>query len=99
MKKPHVKMGDEVRDRVTGFRGVITGEFRFLNGCTRFCVQPTVRKDGKYPDAQTFDWPQLELIKAGVVVGQDFEEPDESKKTGGPAPYVDRGRQEPGRRR
>lgn len=79
------KLGDKVRCRVTGFTGVVVAEHNYLHGCTRMTVQPGVDKDGKLPDTQTFDAPQLEVL---------VEEKHSRGNTtvGGPDKYVDVGR-------
>lgn len=88
MSKTRVKLGDEVRDRVTGFRGVVTSVTLFLNGCTRCGVQPPVGKDGKIPDNCGFDEPQLEILKVGKVASENSTLLEDAaspvRKTGGP---------------
>jgi len=77
-----VKLGDSVKDIVSGFMGVIVSQHDYLNGCTRFTIQPRVDKDGKLPETQTFDFPQLELVKFEVAKKDDG-------MTGGPSKYED----------
>jgi len=75
-----VKLGDQVTDTVSGFKGVAVGFHEFLQGCRRITVQPKVGKDGVLPDDKCFDEPQLKVNKAKkVATGK--------RKTGGPAPY------------
>jgi hypothetical protein len=62
-----IKMGDEVKCMVTGFKGIVTSITEYLNGCRRMGVQPPVNKDGTMPDAFSLDEPQLVLVKAGKV--------------------------------
>jgi len=62
-----IKLGDECKDAVSGFRGIAFGETNFLNGCKRIGIQPPVGADGKLPEACWFDEPQVLLIKAGKV--------------------------------
>lgn len=71
-----ISLGDKVKDKVSGFKGVVIGVTTWLHGCNRMIVQPSVGKDGKLPDSATFDEPQVELIsKKKVKKG--------SRKTGG----------------
>lgn len=77
-----VKLGDEVRDTVSGFKGVAVGEHIYLQGCKRITVQPKIGSDGKLPDTQSFDEPQLEVIKAKIAKPV-------KRDTGGPMPYKD----------
>jgi hypothetical protein len=86
------EMGDEVRDRLTGVRGVIVARTEWINGCKRMCVQPrTLDKKGNVVDSEkakemeTVDEQQLDLIKAKV-------EPAKKPK-GGPMPQVRMGMQ------
>lgn len=74
-----MELGDRVKDRITGFMGIVVARTKWLNGCTRITIQPETLKDGNPIETQCFDEPQLELI-----------EPDAFKitygKTGAQAP-------------
>ncbi len=59
-----MKLGDELKDTVTGFKGVAVSHHRYLNGCERFTLQPRELKDGKPVEPHTFDIEQLELYLA-----------------------------------
>lgn len=74
-----IGLGDEARDKVTGFKGICVAITQWISGCARVTLQPPMGKDGKHPEAQTFDEPMVELVKfAKVAVGP--------MKTGGPRP-------------
>lgn len=60
-----LKLGDKVKDTVTGFTGIIIARHEYLNGCIRLSVQPDKLKDAKPIEALTFDIEQIALIKAG----------------------------------
>lgn len=62
-----LQLGDEVRCKVTGFRGVITSKTVYLNGCRQAGVQSPLGKDGKWGENYSIDESQLELIKAKKV--------------------------------
>jgi hypothetical protein len=47
-----VKLGDKVKDRVTGLTGIVIARTDWLNGCIRMTVQPQELKDGKPVDRQ-----------------------------------------------
>ena len=79
-----VKLGDRVRDEVSGFVGVVVSEHNYLNGCRRLSVQPKVDKDGKLPEIQSFDDPQLKLVEEEVA--------ERDNTTGGPSKYEDNDR-------
>lgn len=67
MAKQKVELGDVVKDKITGFVGVVISRTEWLNGCVRFMVQPEKLKDGKPRDAETFDLQQLEVVKIAKV--------------------------------
>lgn len=74
--------GDELKDKVTGFRGVVVARVDWLNGCKRYCLQPTkLKDDGSRQDEVNFDEEQLELVKAAKVAVPQVERP---KPPGGP---------------
>ncbi|KKN02228.1 hypothetical protein LCGC14_1119690 [marine sediment metagenome] len=77
-----VELGDEVKDKVSGFQGVADARFTYLQGCNRIQVQPPVKKDGKLPDSKVFDEPLLEVMNEGRVA-QVLDKPD-----GGPKDHV-----------
>jgi len=81
-----VKLGDKVRDKVSGFSGIAISEHNYLNGCRRVTIQPSIDKDGKLPSVETFDDPQLEIITEEVA------KVDNKNKTGGPSKYKDESR-------
>lgn len=83
----NVQLGDEVEDKVSGFKGVAVSAHLYLNGCTRITVQPKIDNDGKLPAHETFDEPQLKVVNPAVA-----EEGDHV--TGGPEKYTDMGRAE-----
>lgn len=63
------KLGDLLKDRITGFKGVATARVEFLNGCVRFCLTPEkLNKDSKPAEGEYFDVQQIELVKASRLV-------------------------------
>lgn len=63
----NVKIGDQVKDEISGVKGIIVAQHDYLYGCHRSRVQPAGMKDGKPIEQSTFDTAQLKLITAGVV--------------------------------
>jgi len=61
-----IRLGDLVRDRVTGFTGTVVCKTEWLNNCIRIGVQPKMElKEGetqKLPEVHYIDEPQLEII-------------------------------------
>ncbi len=54
-----IKLGDKVKDSITGFEGIVTGIGRYLNGCVLVSVTSTDLKDGKPIESQWFDEQRL----------------------------------------
>lgn len=62
-----IKRGDLARDKVTGFEGVVTAKYIFLNGCVQFGLKSQTFKDEKPKEMVYVDEQQAELVKRGVV--------------------------------
>lgn len=63
----NVKLGDLVRDTVSGYQGIVVCCSIWLNGCWRIIVQSQEMKDGKIVESVCFDDLQLEVIEAEKV--------------------------------
>lgn len=63
----NVKLGDLVRDAVSGYTGIVVCCSLWLNGCWRIIVQSQEMKDGKIVESVCFDDLQLEVIEAEKV--------------------------------
>jgi len=48
-------IGRTVEEKVSGFRGVVTGIVYYISGCTQALVAPKMDKDGKVPDSNWWD--------------------------------------------
>ena len=59
-----MKLGDKVKDKITGFSGTVVAKHEYLNGCVRLTVQPNTLKNGKPIEPETFDVEQMTLVKA-----------------------------------
>lgn len=63
----------KAKDKVTGYKGIITGVCSYLTGCDQLCIQPlSVNND--YKEARWFDEGRIELIGLGIdpkdVIGE-----------------------------
>lgn len=83
-----VRLGDKVCDEVSGFEGIAVARHSYLQGCDRISIQPKTNKDGKLPETESFDEPQLVIVETNVVVPRTKP----VKLTGGPSKYEDKGR-------
>lgn len=83
MKVKEIKLGQKVKDKVTGFEGIVVHHAHFINGCHQLGIQPDkLNKDGEPIEQGNFDIQQLEVIGAGV--NEEIEE----KETGGPSKFI-----------
>ncbi|HYF34701.1 MAG TPA: hypothetical protein VD994_05370 [Prosthecobacter sp.] len=63
-----VKLGQEVRDVITGFSGRITGLVDYLTGCKQALVAPRKKADGDGPDPMWFDVDRLEVTNVEPIL-------------------------------
>ena len=59
-----IQLGDEVRCKITGFKGTVVERTEYINGCVQFGVLPKCGKDvSKMPDAISLDKQSLQIVK------------------------------------
>ena len=61
--KNKFKLGDEARDKITGFTGTVIARIEYINGCIQYEIQPSVGNDGNQRKHDWIDKTQLELVK------------------------------------
>lgn len=61
-----IELGLEVKDKITGFTGIVIGKAEYLTGCNQYGICPTVDADGKKRDTEWFDEGRLLVIGEGV---------------------------------
>lgn len=61
-----ITLGKEVKDRVSGFKGIATAKCEYLNGCVQILVHPKVDEKGEMKKGSWIDESQLEEIGPGV---------------------------------
>ena len=72
------ELGSELKDRVTGFKGICDQRVEMLNGCLRYSITGTVNKTGEY-QGYWVDEEQLEFMNDGL----NKTKPVKKTKTGG----------------
>jgi len=72
-----VNFGDEARDTVTGFTGIVTAKALYATGCNQVLVSPPVKDDGSFVDGQWLDIERIAITEAG-------KKPIPSSPSGGP---------------
>lgn len=60
-----VNLGDEVKDKISGFIGIAVSRSEWLYNCVRIQVQPQGLHEGKPIEVQHYDEDQLEVITPG----------------------------------
>lgn len=60
------KLGDVVKDRITGYKGTVVAKTLWLYGCIRVGVQSKRMKDGKPVEAQWFDEGQVDVLSKAL---------------------------------
>ena len=72
-------MGKKVKDKVTGFTGIVTGKLESLYGCAQFVVTSSVGEKNKADDTKA-------VLDEGrlVVIGQGIRPKEVKAKTGKP---------------
>ncbi len=58
-----VKLGDIAKDSISGFKGVVVAITKWIHGCNRITLQPQGLLKGKRLENDTFDEPQIEVLK------------------------------------
>ena len=81
-----ITLGDEVKDVLSGFTGIVISRCEYLTGCNQLFILPKSEKANEIKDGHWFDIERIEKIanrKVDVVprrTGSDIEPP---KVTGG----------------
>lgn len=68
-------LGDEAKDKITGFSGIIICRSQYLHNCNTYGLRPTELKDGAPGDTVWFDEPQLDLVKQKVHIARQSTGP------------------------
>ena len=68
-----IKLGSEVCDKITGFKGIAIGIATYITGCDQYLVQPPCEKTSKKPDGCWVDEGRLDVIEAEVVMDKDVQ--------------------------
>ncbi len=65
--KHKFRLGQRLRDTVTGLEGIATARLEYLNGCMQYCISPSVDKDGKRVEGWYVDDQQLICVGDGIA--------------------------------
>jgi len=76
-----LKFGQEVKDIISGFKGVVTGKCEYISGCLQFLIQPKGKTSDTKPAAIWFDIDRLKETNKKTITlkketnGFDLEAP------------------------
>jgi hypothetical protein len=59
-----IKIGDKVRDRLSGLVGYVHGKAEYITGCNQVLVNPRTVKDDKPVDGTWIDDSRIELVES-----------------------------------
>ncbi len=78
--KEEIELGDKVKCKYTGFKGVTVAKTEFINGCVQFSVVP--KWDGKSVTMEEMgvDESSLKIIKKGKRKVEEEEEDENGGK-------------------
>lgn len=62
-----INLGDEVKDRVSGLKGIAVARYTPLAGCDSIHIQPPIGGDGKLPKAVYIEESLLDVLVSGQV--------------------------------
>ena len=69
-----IKLGDIVKDTVTGLEGMAVAKIKYLNNCVQYEVQPKGLKDGSIIKSAWIDEGQL-VVKKEAKIKKDKKTP------------------------
>jgi hypothetical protein len=83
-----IRLGDRVKDLVTGIEGIAVASTEWLNGCVRFTVEYRGgTKESPETKRETMDEEQLVVVKTGAVnvnrIRADRPQPELRRAGGG----------------
>jgi len=68
-----IKLGDRVKDNITGYTGIATAMSEWLYGCKRVNIQPEDLDNHKVRDEKSFDEQRIEVVQKKKV---DWKTPE-----------------------
>lgn len=75
-----IKLGSEVKDEMTGLKGIAVGRAEYLYGCATIWVQPKGLNNGEKKEAVWIDEQRIVVLKPPVIKISK----DSSATSGGP---------------
>lgn len=73
------ELGSKVKDKLSGFTGVVMTVTEHLHGCRQYVVEPQETKDGKLLEQYYFQELRLELVEPSVLPAMTQKAPSRIK--------------------
>jgi len=61
-----IQLGQQARDKVTGFEGIVTARVEYLTGCNQYGLTPPAR-EGKVEGTEYFDEARIDIVGRGIL--------------------------------
>lgn len=61
-----ITLGKKAKDKITGFKGIITGRAQYIYGCDQYCIVPP-SKDGEIKSGEWFDEGRIKVLGEGIA--------------------------------
>lgn len=59
-------LGKLVKDKVTGFSGIVTGKAEYLTGCAQYLISPKCAENGAMVEGHWYDEGRIEIVGEGI---------------------------------
>lgn len=66
-----IALGQTVKDRITGFSGVVIGKVNYISGCDQALLSHKAKDDGTFVESQWFDVQRLVVDSSQAVIVLD----------------------------
>lgn len=73
------QLGKEAEDKITSFKGILTGRASYITGCDQYCITKKISKNDGEPVSCWLDEGRIKIIGDGIEVNEITAE-----KNGGP---------------
>lgn len=68
-----IQLGQEVKDLVTGYKGIATARAVYLSGSAHVTIQAKMKKDGTVPESIQVDEPQVVVVDDKPIMEVKFQ--------------------------
>ena len=73
-------LGKTVKDRITGFKGVVVGYVEYISGCNQVLIVPRVKEDGSTINSGWYDEQRIDIdVSASQIVLDNSRTPGSDK--------------------